>query len=267
MADSSLAAAPPHGSLDDVRARLAPVREAVERIRDELRPDSGTAVADSIFLARRGEPDLALRGLAGTLEEPTFQGATGRDGAAAHSDSLVDLMAAHGIEVRRAEGQVAYEVSEAFLLDVLGPYLTSEMREYLELLAREQARPTASDGALTIPLEELAERLRLADRFLADHPASRMTEAVRARYLRYLAIYLGGIENTPAFDRSSKAMDPTWRRSLEAFVADHGESEAGRWVAGYLTLLRASGFTRDATVDAFLRDVWGGALGRAGVVR
>lgn len=276
----------PRVSFEEIEGVVRPMLESVERIRTELRADSATHVADSLFLARRALLRETLDAVSDGFDDPTFEAAAYPDGGAAQrlrrerlraeqpdtrptmaalratpeevgqADSLNALLAKHGIRVQRGEGQVYYELSETFQVEHLGPYLTSEMQEFLSFVEREQVQPSAADASLGIPLDELATRLLSAGRFAQKYPASPVRDIVRSRFQRYLAIYLGGIDNTPAFDRRSKVLRPDWRNSLESFVANHGDTEAGQRVAEYLALVRASDYTRSPEVDAFLRNLW-----------
>jgi hypothetical protein len=255
--------APPDASFGVTFATLdsavAPLLESVERARAVLRPDSGTRAADSAFLAFRGGPlQEAMRQVASTLEDGRFIALLWpeSEAKAPRATWMSPPLEARGIRAHRPEGQTHFEVSEAMLLDRLGPYLTPGMQAYLRVRDREQASPTAADASLMISLDELAARMLGAEEFLRTYPDSPLRDQVSSSYARYLVFYLGGIDNRPAFDTPTRRMQPEWRRSLEAFAAQHGDTEAGRTTSRYLALLGRSDFTRNAEVDSFLRELW-----------
>lgn len=80
---------------------------------------------------------------------------------------------------------------------------------------------------------------------------------MRARRQHYLALYLGGTDNTPAFDRTTQAIDAKRWQRLQTFAVAHPELESGRTVARYLDLLRAQKFQRTREVARFLETVRG----------
>ena len=257
--------APPDAvTLATLDSAVAPLRESVERARAALRADSGTQAADSAFLALRSGPLRdAMRQVASTLDDGRFFALIWpeSEGRAPRATWMSPPLEARGIRAHRPEGQTHFEVSEAMLLDRLGPYLTPRMQAYLRLRDREQARPAAADASLMISLDELAARLLAADEFLRTYPESPVRDEVSASHARYLVFYLGGIDNRPAFDRATRRMQPEWRRSLEAFAAEHGDTEAGQTTSRYLALLGRNGFTRNAEVDSFLRELWNRVTG------
>jgi hypothetical protein len=91
---------------------------------------------------------------------------------------------------------------------------------------------------------------------LAEFPDSPAQQEVLHWYRQYLATYLGGLPNTPAFDWNSGLLRPHFRRSHAEFLDAHGSTEAGRIVAEYTRLLERSGFARTPEVDRYLHTRW-----------
>jgi hypothetical protein len=92
-------------------------------------------------------------------------------------------------------------------------------------------------------------------RFLEQYPESPVLEPVRARHRGYLALYLGGTDNTPAFDSRSGLLRPDLRRAFEAYAAAHSSRPSGRVVAEHLALLRAGEFRENPGVGRLLQNL------------
>jgi hypothetical protein len=263
----------PHAELT---ARLAPIGEAIENVRRLLRPDSGSAAADSTFLCSRRELDTRVREVVAGFDNPAFQAEVWPEGAAAmarwraeqrserrataaeeaRADTLLAILRAGGVHATRGEGDTHFAVDWATLLDRLGPSLTPALAELLAMQAEEQRRPTASDGALMISLDELALRIRAAELHLERHPGSAATSFVESGFRRHLAIYLAGLPNTPVFEWRTGELEPRWRDHWERYVVEHGETGSGAAVARHLALLESHGFRRSPVVDRALAELW-----------
>ena len=263
--------------LIELEPQVAPVMEEIERARVELRADSGSVTADSAFVeffrgleatvreAVRGFDDPAFQALLWPdgggaqflrREDPSREAPTPRDRAMA--DSVAAFLTARGIWWRRAEGSITFASNEAPLLARLGPYLTPAMQEFLRQRVHEQVHRVADDAAIMIPVNELAERALWAERFLETHPGSIVHDVVLSHFEWYLAVYVGGLPNTRPFELRTGVVRADWRESFEAVASERGNTTVGRVASEYLGLLEASGFTRTAETDAFVREMWEG---------
>jgi hypothetical protein len=142
------------------------------------------------------------------------------------------------------------------LLSWLGRFLTGQLQAFLRFAANQQIAPFADDAALMITPDELAQRLLDAEQLLVEFSDSPAQQELLFRYRQYLATYLGGLPNTPAFDWNSGVLRPHFRKSHAEFLDAHGSTGAGRIVAEYTRLLERSGFARTPEVDRYLQTQW-----------
>jgi len=274
----AVSAVPENAAYPELGRKLAPILASVENARSALQQDSGTVAADSAFIRFRRDLRDQVREVVTEFNDHEFQADIWPIGAAAmmrwreeqrtehrptpeeqqRADSLVTLLMAHGIWPDHAEGDTYFSANESLLLERLGPYLTGGMREFLRMQAAEQRRPTAKDAALMISLDELMERIRSAERFLEAYPEAVVRNVVQSRYRWYLAVYIAGLPNSPAFDRRTGDLRDELRESIDRYAADHANTESGQLILRYLKLLAASGFARSAEIDAFLSELWTG---------
>jgi hypothetical protein len=202
-----------------------------------LRQDSATLAADSTLLRLLPEFSRRIRQVEGSVVSAKLDTAE---------------MRRYGIWVSNAEGLVSLEPHSSSLLVSYGRFVTPAMRQYLAMRSLEQVARSALDGAIAIPLDELAMRLIEADRLLAEYPDAVARVQVLRQFHHYLAIYLGGLPNTPAFD-SSGQLSPLFRQQHHDYIAQYGGSVSGRAVEEYLQLMREHQFKYGAHVTEFLR--------------
>lgn len=228
----------------DLEALLAPIGAWRQRTEDALRPVAGSQAADAALIGARLELKEIVAEIAVPLQTPEFQRLLWPDGAAgqAHrraaaaeksapaseavsADALVEYLRDRGVWTERAEGDTYFYVNDSALLDWFGPLVTGEIRTFLHVWADERTTPVAEDASIQVPLDELERRIVATGRFLADYPTSLVRDPVRVRHGHYIWLYLGGTDNTPAFDTPSGLLRPDLLRRFEAFC---GRARRGR---------------------------------------
>jgi hypothetical protein len=253
------------GAHPDLDGQLAAIMESIESARVVMRRDSGTVVADSTFIRFRRELDDRISKVAEVIDDPDFQARWKEQRRLerhpiheeeAWDDFISRVSGAHGVWVYQAEGDTYFSADEGVLLKKLGPLLTHGMRNFLEMEVDEQRTPAADDAALVIPLDEMTRRIQWTERYLATHPESVVSDVVESKYRWYLAAYMDGLPNTPAFDWHTDELDSAWRESLQNYVTDHPGTESADLVSRYMRLLEASRFKRSAAIEAFLSELW-----------
>jgi hypothetical protein len=171
------------------------------------------------------------------------------------ADSLRRFLDARGVWSFRDEGATYYTLSEATMLRVFGPYVREGLRSYMRLEALEQARPAAVDAALAISLDDVADRLAVADSVADRFRGTIAWQQIDWRRAAYLSLMLNGTDNSPAFHINSKELRAEFRASLERLANRRGVAISGRVVREYLALLRANGFKDEPAVSEFRQKV------------
>ena len=181
---------------------------------------------------------------------------TAEDGSRGRSteEQLLDLFKRNGVHVNRAEGDSYFWIDQSRLAAAVYPYVTDATRDHMRLVALEQREPFTEHEVITIPLDSLAARLTLVDEMIVRHDSTIIAPKLRDMRSGYIAGYLTGFANSSVFDDSGE-LRPDVRSSFERFVAGNPRTYSGSIVARYLELLRAAGFRKSATLDAFRYDV------------
>lgn len=83
-------------------------------------------------------------------------------------------------------------------------YISDEMKEYIEIKAMDSNEPMAVDAGLRISYDDLADRIIRTEKYIGKYSQGQRYEEMLGNYKNKLAIYLGGLDNTPIADFTSK---------------------------------------------------------------
>ncbi len=169
-------------------------------------------------------------------------------------DSLTRFLDARGAWPFSEEGATYFALSEGALLRQFGPYVTESMRAFLRLEMNEQRRPSLRDAELAVSLNDLSDRLLVADSVAARFRGTLAFQQMDWRRGAYLWLLVSGTEEAPAFGEDG-TLRPAFREALERFVSRAGNTASGRMARDYLALLRASEFKDAPAVADFRRRI------------
>lgn len=240
---------PTPAALVSVLVRLEPVLRAREAVVRQLRADSGTPDADSVFLEARGSFAVAIDSVGSAMYgDGAFQAwVTGDSAAVGEAEAW---FRSRGLRLTWSEGSAYPSEDTGAWLRLAGPFVTTAMREYLARRDHDEAQGFTNDAALQIPWDSLAERIVAWDAFIEGHAGFVLVRDAEMWRGIYLRTYLTGLDNSRVFE---DGLVPEVRRSYERFVERHGTTRTGRLLAEYLEVLRGSGGRETAEVHAFWR--------------
>lgn len=145
-------------------------------------------------------------------------------------------------------------------------YLSPEFKAYIELKAVESDKVSMKDAGITIDLEDLSQRLIMAENYIVKYGASPRIDRVKETYAGYLWSYIGGANNTPIYDFETKAIRPELRESYEKFSRENPDLVSTRAVRNWLEVLRDGKFVFDEnTMYQALDNIYGGTLKDLGI--
>jgi hypothetical protein len=135
------------------------------------------------------------------------------------------------------------------------PYVTADIKAYIDIMMVESEKASADDGALIIGYQELVNRTLAQENFLKLYPTSNRASKVKALFNHYKTITFYGLENTPLFDPMSKKMERNAQKGYSLILQWHKSDPSP-----YLTLLRKfmamaadSDYKLTPEVEKFLR--------------
>ena len=117
----------------------------------------------------------------------------------------------------------------------------------------ERKQPFAADGALLMPLPDIAARLIFWEKFVDAHPGFILMEEASLTYSYYVLVLLIGMDNTPAFDYQNQTLRKNFRDVYQLVVSKYPGSSSAAIFQEYLKLLRSSGWKQTEQVDEFVR--------------
>ena len=103
-------------------------------------------------------------------------------------------------------------------LDAYKTKISPEIVEYGSFMALNSEKTWARDGSLAISLNELAERIAIAEKYLSDYPNAIMKEKVISQFNLYLKAFLVGIDNTPLVSYEENVVDDKFIDAYYYFI-------------------------------------------------
>lgn len=93
-----------------------------------------------------------------------------------------------------------YPIIDYEKLQEYNEYISTELKDYLEIKVMESDKPMAIDAGLFISYDELAERILKIEEYIKHYSGGQRFEEMLKNYRIKLAIYLSGIDNSPISD-------------------------------------------------------------------
>jgi hypothetical protein len=135
--------------------------------------------------------------------------------------------------------------------DIYRPYITQEMKDYIDIKLDESERPSVMDAGIVIPVEDFVDRIIKSMDYAAKYPDSPRTDEVSKFNNGRIFVYLSGIDNNPVFDSSQKIL-PDKLTEFQNIFTKYQDTEFGKILGSYLDLLGQENYNRTQKVDDFL---------------
>jgi hypothetical protein len=168
------------------------------------------------------------------------------------SEETTAMLKGKGILVKYSEGTVYLTQDLDYVNAAFSNCLTAPMQKYVDQSAKEDREGFSEDAGLSIPLKDLGDRLLFWENFLHENPDFALKDGAQSQYKYYLFWFLNGMDNTPAFDYSTKKLDPEFKAAFEYLKDEHGETATGKIAAKYYELLAETDFATNERADMFL---------------
>lgn len=159
-----------------------------------------------------------------------------------------------GLKVVTSEGMYYLELNYG-IYRKFQPYVAKDIRDYIDLMIIEKDRPSAQDGALVIGWGELAERTAKQRDFLDKYRGSNRKREISWIYEGNKLKMFYGLNNTPLFDPSTKAINPNARTAYTTLLADNAGS-SNKLLAklqAFMSLVEKSEGKRTIEIHEFLK--------------
>ncbi len=186
----------------------------------------------------------------------TMQQAANKLTRAADRQALQKL-ADMGYRLETSEG-VFYTINDYPAFSVFFPYISSDIKDYINIMSAEVKAPTAYDAGIVIPPAELLRRGLAMEDFLNRYATSNRRAVIESDYRlsRWYIFY--GSDNTPLFDSQTLEIDPQfqegYRKLLSSYSAEQiKKSELLTDVSDLLKLVDQNGGKQTQAVEDWLK--------------
>jgi hypothetical protein len=173
-------------------------------------------------------------------------------------DSIKNLLQdafRNGYKLSVSEGMYYFEIDYDKILKDFCPNASDKVAGYLEIMAAESNKHFASDAALIISLEELANRTVKTEKYIDSYPDFVLIQQVKQIHNYYLTAYLIGLNNTPLFDYETGKAKDTFLKSYENTIASQSGTKLAAMLEEYLVMLKESDYTRSEEIMNFVNRV------------
>lgn len=161
----------------------------------------------------------------------------------------------NGYKLSQSEGMYYPEIDYELILKDFGGQASDQVAGYLEIMAAESNKHFASDAALLISPEELANRTVKTEKYIGSYPDFVLIQQVKQFHSYYLKAYLLGLNNTPLFDYQTEKAKDSFIKSYERTIAGEKGTKLAGILEEYLALLQKYDYTRSDEIVNFVNRV------------
>ncbi|MDF2840715.1 MAG: hypothetical protein K0Q99_1487 [Clostridia bacterium] len=159
-----------------------------------------------------------------------------------------------GYKIETAEGTY-FPVMNYEFYKKYSAYVADDIKEYIEIMARESNATPIKDAALIIDWNEIAKRAMAQEQFIKEYSSSIKVDAVKELHKRYLSFMLYGSNNTPLFDYDTKIMNAKAKDTYASAIKDNQDSETMQMLGKYMDILNKTNYKFSDEADTFRKDV------------
>ena len=134
-------------------------------------------------------------------------------------------------------------------------YVTSDIRDYITIMATESDLPSSKDNGLVIGWSEVAARTLNLEQFTQRYPKSNRIAAVKTLYNMYVLDTFYGQNNTPLFHYDNLEMDLEAQKAYSGILAKTDSSSPFlQKLDGLMKLMKENGYKLDEDAQKYLKE-------------
>ncbi|MDR0266622.1 hypothetical protein [Paenibacillus sp.] len=163
-----------------------------------------------------------------------------------------------GYRLETSEGMF-YLVLDYPRFQKVRPFMTDDIKSYIDIMTTETKKTFANDAALSIGWTEVTKRALSQEVFLKSFPSSSRAVQVKLLYKQYLNTSLYGLNNTPLFDYDTKKVDAKAKAAFEAAISKGNPSKSSylKTLKDFLDVLQKNHDTLTPEVEKYRKSVAG----------
>ncbi len=152
----------------------------------------------------------------------------------------------YGFQLVQLEGDYQPVTDSNYLVKTFAKFVSPTIRAYLTFMKENEN--IAEDAALKVSLEELREIIILGDTVIKKFPQGDIASLIKPQINNLLYLYIFGIDNSLAYDSSSKKIRPELKNSLSVFLKENKDSTYYPFIKYVYDYLQKNNFTYTDTV-------------------
>lgn len=186
------------------------------------------------------KPGVSMATLAESAEDITLR-------------TLLQTASKNGYKLETAEGTffpvIDYGAYRKYKL-----YVTSDISDYITIMATESDLPSSKDNGLVIAWTEVAARALSQEKFIQNHPKSNRISAVKSLYTLYLNNTFYGQNNTPLFHYDNLEMDLEAQKAYSGILTKNTDySPFLQKLEAFMKLSKDNSYKLNESVTQYLK--------------
>ena len=163
---------------------------------------------------------------------------------------VIAVLKQYGLLLDSAEGYAFLMMEEKYFNNLLKPYLSQGMQEYLTI-QDSQPQYFASDAAGIYSVEKMGGWAVEWERYLSSKPTGMCMGKAKERYEFFMDyILFSTMDNTPAFPRSNGGkMEVSWRNALDAIASQYPDTQTASIITKFLDAIKANNYKLSTTIQ------------------
>ncbi|QZY55198.1 hypothetical protein [Crassaminicella profunda] len=161
--------------------------------------------------------------------------------------ALVVEMIKGGYKFVTLEGSF-YPMIDYGYLKKYQPYVSDEMRAYIEIVSRESDQFTWNGNVVNISWKVLGNRTLQAESYLRKYPDSAMRNEVANLYMMYIGAFMNGSKNMPLLDPETNQLNDKILKNYRDLISDNEGSITAEVIKEYVDAMEKNDFKIDDTI-------------------
>jgi len=158
-----------------------------------------------------------------------------------------------GYRVETAEGSY-FPIINYEYLKKYSPYVTDDIKDYIDIMAVESSQVPAKDAGLVIGWDEIIRRAMDQEQFIKEHESSPKAKTVIELQRKYLSFMLYGTDNTPLFSYETGEILPEAKNAFMNAVEKSPDSPLMQMLGDYMDILDETGCKLSDTAREFRKE-------------
>ena len=170
-------------------------------------------------------------------------------------ESLVKEIVNGGYKFVSQEGS-HYPIVDYSFLKKYDSFISDKVTEYINIKSKQSDNLVAIDGALVISWDEIGERLLELEGYMDKYNDFVRTKQLESMYYNYMAIYLAGLDNTPAYDYVTNEYKDEVLKKITDMSTMHEGTKTADIVRNYLDIIKEDNYVFTQKAKEFINDLW-----------